>query len=154
MRYARNILKFAACVILVFPPLILADEPEDVQRCLNAWGDHPFGHNPSFRTMSTSVKIFGIGQDLGDHEQTNSPRLVLVNPSVNIMGGAVMELLNPNGWYCLRSNVNVMGGVTIRAHCAAHIASATDNVTVMGTNSADKGITVMGSTKIELTGCR
>ncbi len=124
-----------------------------IASCLKAWGKHPFGSNPRFRTIATSVKVFGIGQNPSDTERTNSPSLVLFNPGVNVMGGTTLELLNPNGWYCFRSNVNVMGSLTIRAHCKAHLASAHDGTTVLGSNSDNKSVTVMGSTQIELVGC-
>ncbi|MDD1644672.1 MAG: hypothetical protein LUQ29_15590, partial [Methylococcaceae bacterium] len=80
--------------------------------------------------------------------------LVLVNPEVNIMGGTTIELLNPNGWYCFRSNINVMGSLSIRAHCKAHLASAKEGVTALGSNSGNKSVTIMGSTQIELVGCK
>ena len=124
-----------------------------IASCLKAWGTHPFGKNLQYKTLGTSVKVFGIGQNPADTERTNSPSLVLVNPGVNIMGGTTMELLNPNGWYCFRSNVNVMGKLSIKAHCKAHLAAASDGVTVLGSNSANKSVTVMGSTQIELVGC-
>ena len=119
-------------------------------------GTHPFGKNPTFKTLSTSVKVFGIGKNTADTEATSSPALVLINPGVNVMGGTTIELLNPNGWYCLRTNVNVMGGFTIKAHCKARLASASENgsgTTVMGNNSDQKGVTVMGSTQVEFVGC-
>jgi len=124
-----------------------------IASCLKAWGKHPFGANPTYKTLATSVKVFGIGQDTADSQQTNAPSLVLVNPGVNVMGGSTVELLNPNGWYCFRSNVNVMGGLRIRAHCKAHLASARDGVTVIGSNQSDKSVTVMGKTQVELVGC-
>jgi len=46
-----------------------------------------------------------------------------------------------------------MGGLTIKVHCKAHLASATEGVTVLGSNSDNKSITVMGSTKIVPVGC-
>jgi hypothetical protein len=129
--------------------------PEDaVNLCLKAWGTHPFGHKPKYKTMATSVKVFGIGKNPKDAEVTAKPELILVNPAVNVMGGTVFELLNPNGWYCFRANVNVMGGLVVKAHCKAHLASASNGATVMGTtDSANKGVTVMGSTKVELIDC-
>lgn len=45
-------------------------------------------------------------------------------------------------------------GMTIKMHCKAHLASATESVTVLGSNSDQKSITVMGSTKIEPVGCK
>lgn len=129
------------------------DVDSSIANCLRAWGKHPFGANPKYKTLAKSVKVFGIGQDTADTQQTNTPSLVLVNPGVNVMGGSTVKLLNPNGWYCLRANVNVMGGLRIRAHCKAHLASAHDGVTVLGSNQSDKGVTVMGKTQVELEGC-
>jgi hypothetical protein len=133
----------------------LADETTDaVGACLKAWGTHPFGKSPHYKSMQTSVKVFGIGKGASDTEVTSAPTLILVNPGVNVMGGSTVELLNPNGWYCLRTNVNVMGGVNIRAHCNAHLASSSDGATVLGENTENKGVTVMGSTKVERVGCK
>jgi hypothetical protein len=135
-------------------PTFATEVDESISSCLKAWGKHPFGNSPEYKTLATSVRVFGIGQNLTDAELTNSPSLVLVNPGVNVMGGSTIELLNPNGWYCLRNNVNVMGGLSIRAHCKAHLASATEGVTVLGSSSNIKSITVMGSTQIELVDCK
>lgn len=133
----------------------LADDDIDsgVAACLQAWGSHPFGKKPGYRVLSTSVKVFGIGQASGDYEKTASPSLVVVNPGVNVMGGSEIELLNPNGWYCLRTTVNVMGGLTIRLACNAQIAMSSGGTTVMGNNAEQKGVTVMGSTTVERVGC-
>ena len=130
------------------------DEGGAMNRCLAAWGNHPFGKNPRYKTLSTSVKVFGIGKASGDTEPTSTPQLVMVNAGVNVMGGTKIQLLNPNGWYCLKSNVNVMGGMKIKAHCDAHLASAVEGVTVMGSNSESKAVTVMGKTEVELIGCK
>ena len=124
-----------------------------IASCLKAWGTHPFGPKPKFTTLAASVKVFGIGENPSDTVRTEAPALVLVNTGVNVMGGTTLELLNPNGWYCFRSNVNVMGSLNIRAHCSAHLASARDGATVLGSNSGDKSVTVLGSTRVELIGC-
>jgi hypothetical protein len=121
--------------------------------CLKAWGEHPFGKNPKYKTLATSVKVFGIGEDTKDLEVTSSPSLVLINPGVNVMGGSTVELLNPNGWYCFRTNVNVMGGLNIKLHCKAHLASSTGGTTVLGTDSDKNSVTVMGSTEVERVDC-
>jgi hypothetical protein len=126
---------------------------ESIASCLRAWGTHPFGKNPQFKTLATSVKVFGIGQNTADTEHTNSPSLVLVNPGVNVMGGTTLELLNPNGWYCFRSNVNVMGKFSIRAACKAHLAMAGEGATVLASNPDQKGVSVLGSTRVEMVGC-
>ena len=141
-----------AAVIAV--PLAAKDVDSAITTCLSVWGKHPFGNNPKYRTLATSVKVFGIGRNTGDSEPTNAPSLVLVNPGVNVMGGTTLELLNPNGWYCLRTSVNVMGGLNIKAHCQAKLASTSDTTaTVLGNNEDGKAITVMGSTTVERVGC-
>src|SRR5450759_3176713 len=139
--------------LLFSMPTFATEVDGSIANCLKAWGKHPFGNNPNYKTLATSVKVFGIGEDPTDSEVTNSPSLVLVNPGVNVMGGTTIELLNPNGWYCLRSTVNVMGGMNIRAHCKTHLASASDATTWMGNNADNKGVTVMGSTTVERVDC-
>jgi hypothetical protein len=135
-------------------PSVRAEEVDSsVASCLKAWGKHPFGKNPQYKTLSTSVKVFGIGRDTADIEPTNGPALVMVNPSVNVAGGSVIQLLNPNGWYCLRTTVNVMGGLTIKAHCKTHLATTSGDVLAVSNTSDDKGVTVMGSTQVERVGC-
>ena len=124
-----------------------------VQACLKAWGKHPFGSNPAYTTLATSVKVFGIGQGTADRESTPEPRLIVVNPGVNVMGGSEIELLNPNGWYCLRAAVNVMGGMDIKLHCSAKLASSTSGTTVMGGENAAKGVSVMGAISVQRVGC-
>lgn len=128
-----------------------SDSP--VASCLKAWGKHPFGNNPQYKTLSTSVKVFGIGRDTADTETTPGPALVLVNPGVNVAGGSVVQVLNPNGWYCFRTTVNVMGGLTIKAHCKTHLATTAGDVLGAGSANDGKGVTVMGSTQVERVGC-
>jgi len=124
-----------------------------LQSCLKTWGKHPFGRDPKFKTLSTSVKVFGIGQGTVDKEVTEKPALIMVNPGVNVMGGAVIELLNPNGWYCLKSTVNVMGGMNIKLQCNARLASANTGASVMSGENSVNGISVMGSIRMERIGC-
>lgn len=128
-------------------------EGRAMQACLKAWGQHPFGSNPGYRTLATSVKVFGIGQGTADREVTAEPSLIMVNPGINVMGGSEIELLNPNGWYCLRAAVNVMGGMEIKLQCGAQLASATTGTTVMGGENAAKGVSVMGSITVQRVGC-
>ena len=158
MKFSNRIVSAVPALLvgltLSFPPAASAQETENaIGACLKAWGKHPFGSKPHYKTMQTSVKVFGIGKSTSDSEVTSSPALILVNPGVNVMGGTTIELLNPNGWYCLRATVNVMGGLNIRAHCKAHIASSSDGATVMGSNTDNKGVTVMGATRVERVNC-
>ena len=145
----------AFCLALSFPAVVSAREVDSsIAACLTAWGDHPFGKTPQFKTLATSVKVFGIGRETGDTAPTSSPSLVLINPSFNVMGGSTIELLNPNGWYCLRTTVSIIGRVSIRAHCKAHLASTSSGTTVLGNNSQNRNIkdltlTVMSTIFVE-----
>ena len=140
--------------VCALAPAVAAEEVDSsVSSCLKAWGKHPFGKNPQYKTLSTSVKVFGIGRDTIDAEPTSKPALVLVNPSVNVAGGTTIQTLNPNGWYCFRTTVSVMGGMTIKAHCKSHLATTSGDVLEVSNTSEDNGVTVMGSTKVERVGC-
>ncbi|MBE0626198.1 MAG: hypothetical protein IH606_15430 [Burkholderiales bacterium] len=144
----------AFCLALSFPTPVPAKEVDSsIAACLKAWGDHPFGNAPQFKTLETSVTVFGIGGKTADTQPTSTPALVLINPSFNLMGGSTIELLNPNGWYCLRTTVTVMGRVGIRAHCKAQLASTSAGSTVLGNNAANRNIkdltvTAMGSVSV------
>ena len=138
--------------LLFSTPSFASDEDDAVASCLKSWGNHPFGNSPKFKTLAPAVKVFGMGSDPSDTEITSAPALVLVSPGVNVMGNTTYELLNPNGWYCLRTSATVMGDLTLKAHCKAHLASTTMGVAVMG--SGNKGMSVMGSTEVELVDCK
>jgi hypothetical protein len=127
------------------------DSPVD--GCLFAWNKQPFGRHPEYKTLSTSVKVFGIGHATSDTEVTPNPALILVNPGVNVGGGSVIQVLNPNGWYCFRTTVNVMGDLTIRAHCKAHLATTSGDVLASSNGADGKGVSVLGSTVVERVGC-
>jgi hypothetical protein len=125
-----------------------------IAACLKAWGNHPFGSNPQFKTLGTSVTVFGIGKAAGDTRPTSSPSLVLVNPIVNVAGKSTIELLNPNGWYCLRTTLSVMGRLNLRVQCKAQLAMTSDGKTVVGNNAENNAIrdtvvTSMGSVPVE-----
>ena len=129
------------------------EEQSPVNSCLNAWGKHPFSKTTEYKTLSTAVKVFGIGRESADTEVTPTPALILVNPGVNVGGGSVMQVLNPNGWYCFRTTVNVMGGLTIKAHCKAHLATTSGEVLAAGNGADGKGVSVLGATQVERVGC-
>jgi hypothetical protein len=147
------LLILASGTLLIANPALAQSEDSGVEACLKAWGTHPFGANPKFSVLATSVRVFGIGRNTVDATPTSTPALVVVNAGVNVMGGSSTELLNPNGWYCMRSTVNVMGAMNIRLHCSAKLAMANEGTTVMGDSQENKGVTVMGSTTVERVGC-
>ncbi len=148
----RIIFLFVLLCTLLSPTLATANVAA-VRACLSSWPDHPFdANNPSYRSVSGKFKIFGIGEDINESIPTEKPELVLIHPNVSIMTGSSMELMNPNGWYCLISKVNVMASSTINLHCKAHLASSKESTTVLG-GGDDQGVTVMGKATINRKGC-
>jgi len=145
----------ASCLALFVPSLVSAEEVDgSIAACLKAWGDHPFGKAPQYRTVGTSFKLFGIGSGIADTQPTSTPSLVLINPSFNLLGASTIDLLNPNGWYCMRTTVTIMGKVNIRAHCKAQLALTSAGVTAVGNNVQNvnvKNVTVtaIGSFSVE-----
>lgn len=131
-----------------------ADTAQSAARaCMRAWGSaHPFTDTPPLRTVTGAVRVLGRGSSIADRAVTDFPVLVVVQPGVNVLGESEMELLNPNGWYCLRAAVNVGGGLRIKLHCDAHIASASSGTSVFGDN-AGRGVSVMGAISVERIGC-
>ncbi len=159
MAASKSITRIAAllafCLALTVPASVSAAEVDSsIAACLKAWGDHPFGKTPQFKTLGTSVKVFGIGSNTADTAATDAPALVLVEPEFNLMGASTVDLLNPNGWYCLRTTVSILGTVKIRAHCKAQLASTSSGSTVLGNEGANRSlkdltVTVIGSVAVE-----
>jgi hypothetical protein len=130
-------------------------EADAIRSCLAAWGEHPFpnAEEPSFKVLSPSVKVLGVGRDVTDETETDQPQLVLVKPSVSVLTKSNFRLMNPNGWYCFTANVTVLAKSEITAHCRAHLASSRDAVTVAGGNKGTEGVTVLGKAVVKRVGC-
>ena len=140
--------------MLVTPTLLLADDLDAVRACLANWGDHPFDQrNPKFRVLGSQVKVFGIGGSINEAERTDYPELVLIKSNVSVMSKSRMNLLNPNGWYCLQGKVNVMAKSIITLDCNAHLASSSPGTTVLGSSEGEDGVTVMGKAEIHRINC-
>jgi len=146
----------ALSTLSITSPARAADDaaPAAIGACLTAFGDHPFGSDPAYRTLPVKVKVFGIGKDTVDDARTAGPELVYVRTGVNVAGGSLVRLNNPNGWYCMRSAVNVMGGLVIRLACDAKFVMLGEGATVLGGTTGDDtdgntGTTVMGGTHVE-----
>jgi hypothetical protein len=79
---------FVLLCTLLSPTLATANV-DAVRACLASWPDHPFdANNPSYRSVSGKVKIFGIGEDINESIPTEKPELVLIHPNVSIMTGS------------------------------------------------------------------
>ncbi len=127
---------------------------EHVKSCLQKFSKHPFNETkPVFDTFLPKVKVLGIGGTTSDSLATAQPNLVLIKPTVTVLSKTELNLLNPNGWYCLKGLVSVLGKSIINLHCNAKLATSEDGVTILGGNESEKGVTVLGSTIINKVGC-
>lgn len=127
-----------------------------IKRCFAAWGKTPFKSAATvpFDTIRSSVKVLGIGRDVEDDSRTDQPKLVLVKPTVNVLTKNKFRLMNPNGWYCFKSNVTVLAKAEITAHCKAHLASSKEGVTIAGGNDGTDGVTVLGKATVNRVDCQ
>jgi len=143
---------FLLLTITVLPQTAKADDsaPAAITACLTAFESHPFSSNPEYRTLPVKVKVFGIGKDTIDNVTTAGPELVYIRAGVNVAGGSLIQLNDPNGWYCMRTAVNVMGGLTIKLACNAKFVMLGGGATVLGSSTEEQlGTTVMGGTQVE-----
>ena len=116
------------------------------------WKNLPWsGTVPNFRKIYASVSIGGFGTPISDTERTTQPELVLVYAGVNVGGATQWDLLNPNGYYCMKVNVNVQTDFDINLHCNARLADNSVQVNVGGTTNnttAGVGVNVLSSVTV------
>ncbi len=108
-----------------------------VERCLAQWPNHPFklGNRYRVRKISTALSFGGVTLG-GNDSPTAEPKLVLMTTSVNINvpgfdGIATYNFMNPNGYYCISNQVNVLAVVNFNLHCKAHLASSSKQFNVL-----------------------
>lgn len=135
----------------------VANDQKTLDACISSWGkSSPFKKGAAAdKVIAPGVKVFGVGGGGGHYDEpTAKPALVLVRPSVNVMGKSTIKLNNPKGWYCFRSNVNVAGKMEIEAPCKAQLASGKEDGTSVGAaDESSKGVVVFGSLRVTRTGC-
>ncbi len=103
-------MKLGICLLFFLPTFSFGDDLDEIRNCLNHWQEHPFkSGTPKFRTLTTRVKVMGIGDETVDSVKTDQPDLVLIKPNVTVMSKSTLRLLNPNGWYCMKGKVAVLG---------------------------------------------
>lgn len=118
-------------------PEATPDDMDAINRCLKSWKDSPFGGEvKNFKHIVASVSVGATGTAVSDTARTDEPWLILITAGVNVLGTPKYELLNPNGWYCIKVNVNVMTELAIDLHCNARLADSKVNVNV-GSSQSD-----------------
>jgi hypothetical protein len=112
------------------------DDLDVLHRCLKKFKNAPFGSTiTNFRKIYASVSVGGAGTPINDTQTTQDPELVLIYAGVNVGGAPTWNLLNGNGYYCMKVNVNVGTDFTINLHCNARLADSSVNVNVGSTQS-------------------
>jgi len=107
-----------------------------LHKCLAKWNGHPFsGTVNNYRKISASVSVGGFGNLINDNESTTQPFLTLVEAGVNVLGSPTYNLMNRNGYYCIKVNVNVSTNLNINLHCNARLADQKVNVNVGSTQN-------------------
>jgi hypothetical protein len=118
-------------------------------RCLLHWKDHPFGPQPSYRVLSPSVRVLGLGsRETTEELATATPELVIVDTSVSVLTKTTFTLANPNGWYCFAENVGVLSKIVFDAHCSANLADSRTGALVMGRSHTNGGVVVLGDVEV------
>lgn len=152
----------ASSGLLLMSGVAYSSSPTSAARALNdcakQWESQPFGkitEDTKFRTITGKVRVMGIGSETVDDEVTDAPVLILIEPSVNVLTKTLYRLLNPNGYYCLKSKVAVLAKTVIVADCKAHIA-ATQGTDVLASNDGgpNQGVGVLASSQIERVNCK
>ena len=108
------------------------DDLDALHKCMAKWKDIPFDQTiDNYDKIHASVTVGGFGNAVNDTKRTDEPWLTLITAGVNVGGEPVYRLLNPNGFYCIKVNVNVLTKLTIELHCNARLADSKVNVNVL-----------------------
>jgi len=129
------------------PTTIPTADPKDLDalhKCLASWKDNPFtGTVSDYRKITAAVTVGGFGNAINDTENTDKPFLTLIDAGVNVLGAPTYNLLNKNGYYCMKVNVNVLTDLTVNLHCNARLADARVDINVLSQqNDATSGVGV------------
>ena len=119
-----------------------------IHRCLAVFGEHPFGEEPRFRVLATSVRVMGFGSPEVVDGPTEADELVFIEPSISVMTKTTYKLNNPNGWYCFNTNVGVMSRLIFDAHCGANLADSRSGALVLGGSDTNGGVAVLGNIEV------
>lgn len=122
-------------------PGLTPSEQVQLAQCITKWGRVPFtGTFTNVRRIKAAVSVYGIGTVINDTIQTSTPALILVDVGVNVMGNPVYNLMNNNGYYCMKVNVNVQTDLDINLACNAKLADNSVQVNVASTTNSETGV--------------
>ena len=107
-----------------------SDDDRAIASCLEQWGRVPFGPDDvtAYRTLRGEVTGFS-NREIKDQAETRRPELVLVDFDVVGFSQLSLFLLNPNGWYCIKTSAVGFSGRELTRHCLARIVSDQTDIT-------------------------
>ena len=108
--------------VQIAPPT--EEEKVNIDKCSKAWGRTPPVAFDVVRKIKASVSVGSSGVTLSDQANTSGPVLTLLYAGVNVGGEPTWELLNPQGWYCVVVNVNVLTKLTVKLSKDAKLADS------------------------------
>lgn len=118
-------------------------EEKAIANCAKAWGGQvPPYSKDGVRKISALVSVASRGVVLSDQQKTEQPQLTILYSAVTVAGTPEWELLNPNGWYCIVSAVNVGTILTVNIDKDAHLADSAVGVNVA--SDVDSSISAIG----------
>ena len=136
-------------------PADATPEQKAIGRCLAQWGKSaPFDASiyQNYQHIDAAVSILGGGSSYAveDTQATDQPALIVVSAAVSVLGSTRYALMNPNGWYCIMTDVNVESKTEIDLQCKAHLAGSKVQVNVGSDADANSavGVNVLSDVKV------
>jgi len=132
--------------------VIKAEDEHNLKSCENAWGkDAPVRTKENVRVIRSTISVGSLGTEISDSEKTEKPKFVLIYSSITVGGAPEWNLLNPNGYYCIVSSINVGTVLTVNLDKSAHLADAKSSIDVgskVEANIAENSINVGSQIKV------
>lgn len=128
------------------------DDNRALKGCSTAFGRSlPLGFDGSVRTIAANVSVLSSGVALRDTRVTARPEVTLIYASIGVLSNLRWELLNPNGLYCIVTNVNVLSKLTIFLEERAQLSDGLVHINVLSSSNADTatvGVNVLSNVKV------
>ena len=90
----------------------------------------------SFKVLQTSTRVLGTGKEVEDRGRDYFPSVDFDPNCCQRVIGNYLQSPERQGWYCFAGSQTVLAKGHIKLACKAHIESAKEATTVMGSNSA------------------
>lgn len=135
---------------------VVTKEPTDsdkkiISNCAKALGIELPLNQGQVRTIVANVNVLSTGAVMSDKRVTEQPELTLVMASVNVLGAVRWELMNPQGLYCIVTNVNVLAKLTVEISKTAKLAEGVLGVNVLSAanqKTSGVGVNVLSNVQV------